>query len=113
MHAHTNAGTHAQAHIIVRTLTVMHPRAHVRADASCKTHLCHSLACTNTHHSLDSLYAKSDNWQVVSSRAFMGSTAQVWMKLLKVFTVFRTFGILLIALEKMLADFFRCGVPTS
>jgi len=34
----------------------------------------------------------------------------VWMKLLKFFTVFRTFGILLIALEKMLADFFSFSV---
>ena len=48
------------------------------------------------------------------ARTFMGSMRlQVWMKLLKFFTVFRTFGILLIALEKMLADFFRCGFSAS
>jgi hypothetical protein len=34
----------------------------------------------------------------------------VWMKLLKFLTVFKTFGILLIALEKMLADFFSFSV---
>jgi hypothetical protein len=86
----------------------------VRTDIA-RTHNCRR-TCTGTHHCA---HPHSDALtRARASRRFPGihgkhAIAQVWMKLLKFFTVFRTFGILLIALEKMLADFFRCGVPTS